>query len=188
MYKFHLIQVRSFSTKSSKFLGIFHISSVFLSFLTAYTFNVSITTLIIIMIGTHYLYAITYAINDFINYHDDRALSYNPEKYSFYKFRFIQFSGRRLGGFLLQTFYYIALTAIFLDFLRKYNVKIFSMIILILAFILLSIVESLSKNNVITKRLSFTLQQIMKMFAFSYIFNIVYTGTYDAVAFMIFLS
>jgi hypothetical protein len=160
----------------------------FLLLMSMHPTSISLSTLVVIMLCTHYLYAITYAVNDFVNYYDDRALSYDLEKYSFYMLRFIQFIGRRLEGFVLQAIYYVALAAISLSILKEYNVNTYFAITLTLIFFFLSIVESHSKKRTIMKHLSFTSQQIMKMFAFSYLLSIVWLGAYDVFAFTIFLS
>jgi hypothetical protein len=160
----------------------------FLILMSAYPINISLSSLVIIMLFTHYLYAITYAINDFINYYDDRALSRDLEKYSFYKFRFIQFIGKRFEGFALQTLYYAIWATVSLSFLKEYDVNTYFVIIITLIFLSLSVVESLSPKRTFMKHLSFTLQQITKMSAFSYLLSVVWLGTYDVYAFTIFLS
>ena len=160
----------------------------FLVLMRVYPINISLNTLVVIILCAHYLYAITYAVNDFINYYDDKALSRDLEKYSFYRFRFIQFIGRRFKGFAIQTLYYIALATISLSLLRTYNVNAYFVIIITLIFFFSSIAESISKKHTVMKHLSFTLQQIMKMFAFSYILSVVWLGAYDVYAFTIFLS
>jgi len=160
----------------------------FLILMDIHPINISLSTLVVIMLCTHYLYAITYAVNDFVNYYDDRALSRDLGKYSFYRFRFIQFIGRRLEGFALQTLYYVALATISLSLLKEYNVNTYFVITLTSIFLFLSLVESLSKKRSVMKHLSFTLQQIMKMFTFSYLLSIVWLGAYDVYVFTIFLS
>jgi hypothetical protein len=176
----NLINFSIFSIYQISFLSL-------MNGMNGHPINISLSMLIITMSCTHYLYAITYAVNDFINFYDDKALSYDPEKYSFYKFRFIQYIGRRLEGFILQIFYYAALAAISLNFLKEYNVNTYYVITLILIFFLLSVVESFSKKRTVMKHISFTLQQIMKMFSFSYLLSTGFLGTYNIFAFTIFL-
>jgi len=185
---FALFRLDAFLQNLINFLvySVYQIS--FLILMSVHTINVSLSTLVVIMLCTHCLYAITYAVNDFINYYDDRALSRDLEKYSFYRFRFIQFVGRRIEGFALQTLYYVALATISLSLLKEYNANTYLVITLTLIFFFLSIAESLSKKRTLMKHLSFTLQQIMKMFAFSYLLSVVWLGAYDVYAFTIFLS
>jgi len=185
---FILFRLDAFLQNLINFLAYSIYQMCFLLLMVVHPTNISLSTLVVIMLCTHYLYAITYAVNDFVNYYDDRVLSCDLEKYSFYKFRFIQFIGRRLEGFALQTIYYVALTAISLSLLKEYNVNTYFVITLTLVFFFLSIVESLSKKRTVMKHLSFTWQQIMKMFAFSYLLGVIYLGAYDRFAFTIFLS
>lgn len=185
---FVLFRLDAFLQNLINFLVYSIYQMCFLILMGVHPINISLSTLVVIMLCTHYLYAITYAVNDFVNYYDDRALSRDLGKYSFYRFRFIQFIGRRFEGFALQTLYYVALATISLSLLKEYNVNTCFVITLTLIFFFLSIVESLSKKRTVMKHLSFTLQQIMKMFAFSYLLGVVWLGAYDVYAFTIFLS
>ncbi len=184
---FVLIRVDAFLQNAVNFLAYSLYQTVFLSLLDN-LLTISLTKILLISLGVHFLYSITYMLNDFINYYDDRSLSYDRNKYSFYKLRLIQFLGRRLEGFIIQASYYTIIFCTLLYLLRERHTMVYSIVLIVLAFIILSIIESLSKKKTLTKHLSLVLQQITKVLAFSYMLNAIYLGVYDELALIAFLS
>jgi len=154
--------------------------------------NVSVylkaTSLLIVILSTHYLYAITYALNDFINYYEDRKLSSDPCKFSFYRLRFIQFYGKRLAGFFIQLGYYVMVLTVILHVMKMLSVDFLILIVTISSFMLVSVVESIFRKGTLSKHLAFVLQQILKLFLLSYILSIVFTGSYNFLELVIFFT
>lgn len=124
-----------------------------------------ITDLTSLVVFSHFLYSVTYIINDYINYEDDFVIkSVDLGKYSFYRYRPIQYFGKR--SIHLFIFIYVAYTFVFWYFFSSI-ITVSEIILLIVLYSLLSIFESLSKKKSAKKRLSFLLQLYSKYTVFT---------------------
>jgi hypothetical protein len=184
---FILIRVDAFLQNLITFLTYVIYQMMFLSLLAG-PLTIPLSTSLLISLYIHLLYSITYIINDFINYYDDRSLSYDQDRYSFYKLRIIQFLGRRLEGFVIQVSYYTIILCILFYLLRKYHITVYSTILTVLTFIILSVIESFSRKRTLAKHFSFTLQQITKVFVFSYVLNTIHLRLYSELVLVTFIS
>jgi len=97
-------------------------------------------TLNMVVIGTHYIYSITYVINDILDFEDIQKLGVNEDKYSFYKLRPIVYYNRSL----ITVLYLVALHITFLILL---SVSLTSTILIYpLLLVALTLMHSKSKK------------------------------------------
>jgi len=150
--------------------------------------HITMTSMSVVILSVHYLYAITYALNDFINYYEDRKLSSDPYKFSFYRLRFVQFYGKRFEGFLIQLAYYAIVLIAIIHVMMIFKTDLYVVITTILSFILMSIIESAFKKGTSGKHLAFISQQMLKLFLLSYILGAVFTNSYNYTEFIVFSS
>jgi len=150
--------------------------------------HITVTSMLAVILSVHYLYAITYALNDFINYYEDRKLSSDPYKFSFYRLRFVQFYGKRFEGFLIQLAYYAIVLVVIICVMMISKTDLYIVIAIILSLILMSIIESVFKKGTSGKHLAFISQQILKLFLLSYILGVVFTNSYNYIEFIVFLT
>jgi len=112
---------------------------------------------------SHFLYSITYIINDYINYEEDLAIKMiDVDKYSFYKYRPIHYFGKRITGILV--FVYATYVFILWRFMFVRILAIHEIILIVLLFSCLSLFASLSKRKSFGKKCTFLLQLYSKYF------------------------
>lgn len=132
-----------------------------------YTISIScLCNIFLLVLFSHFLYSITYVVNDYINYKDDFAIKFNdPDKYSFYEYRPIQYFGK-LVVYPLIVIYIIFVSVIwhsmFVNILTIYEIAL-----IVLFYSILSISESLSKKGSVKRRTFFLLQLYSKYMTFA---------------------
>lgn len=137
--------------------------AVLLNFCISSSPKFSLLTITVMPIFAHFLYSITYIINDYINYHDDLLLrDQDPQKYSFYKYRPMQYFGKKIIVLLMVL--YLTYIAILLRFI---SLKIYEAALIISIFSLLAIAESTAKKGTTVKMYIFFFQLLTKYIVFS---------------------
>lgn len=123
-----------------------------------------VLSILMLVIFSHFIYSITYIINDYINYGDDLSIkALDPEKYSFYMYRPIQYFGKAVTIVLLLI--YTIYVSLFWRFINILTIN--SLIEIVTLFAFLSILESTSKKWSVKKKTVFSFQLVVKYFVFA---------------------